>query len=85
MFQALLTAITSFIGGIFDLVGSVFTGVVAIFYTTGADGAAGELTFLGEVIAWGVGVGLVAAAIYVIYRLIRSVTTRLTSGVRAIG
>ena len=84
MFQALLSAITGFIGGVFDLIGSVFTGVVAIFYTPGVGDAAGELTFLGEVIAWGVGVGLVAAAIYVIYRLIRSVTNRLTSGVRAI-
>lgn len=85
MFSALLASIGSFITGVFDLIGDVFTGVVAIFYTPGTGDAAGQLTFLGEVIAWTAGVGLVGAAIYIIYRLIRSATSRLSSGVRAIG
>ena len=85
MFNALLASIGTFITGVFGLIGDVFTGVVAIFYTPGAEGAAGQLTFLGDVIAWTAGVGLVGSAIYIIYRLIRSATSRLSSGVRAIG
>lgn len=85
MFEELLSAIGGFITGIFGLLGDVFSGVVQIFYTTGTDGAAGELTFLGEVIAWTAGAALVAAAVYIIYRLIRSAVGRLSGGVRAIG
>lgn len=85
MFNAIITAIGTFLTGIFDLIGNAFSGVVGIFYTPGAEGAAGQLTLLGEAIAWTAGVGLVGAAIYIIYRLIRNATSRISSGVRAIG
>lgn len=85
----------SFIGSIFSAVGDVLTsafgiigdalsGVTELFYTT-AEGGTITLTFLGEVLAWGAGIGLVSAAIYLIVKLIRNVLARLSGGVRSIG
>lgn len=85
MFEQLLSAIGGFITGIFGLLGDVFSGVVQIFYTPGTGDNPGELTFLGEVIAWTASAALVAAAVYVIYRLIKAAVGRLGGGVRAIG
>lgn len=84
MFEQLLDAISGFITGIFGLLGDVFSGVVQIFYTPGTGDTPGELTFLGEVIAWTAGAALVAAAIYVIYRMIKNAVGRLSGGVRAV-
>lgn len=84
MFEQLLSGIRSFVQEIFGLLGDVFSGVVQIFYTPGSGDTAGQLTFLGEVIAWTAGAALVAAAIYVIYRLIRRAVGALSGGVRAV-
>lgn len=83
--NSILSAISDVLTQIWTLLGDVFSGVVQIFYTPGVGEAAGELTFLGEVIAFVGGASLAAVAIYVIYRLIRSAISRVSSGVRAIG
>lgn len=51
-----LAAIASAIG---DMIVSLFTSLASVFYTPGVDGAAGELTFLGYVLFFGVIIGLV--------------------------
>lgn len=83
--NSILSAISDVLTQMWTLLGDVFSGVVQIFYTPGTGEAAGELTFLGEVIAFVGGASLAAVAIYVIYRLIRSAISRVSSGVRAIG
>lgn len=85
MLQAILNAITGVLDGVFDVIGSVFSGVGALFYTPGAEGAAGSLTILGEVLAWSGGVALVAAGAYLIFRLVRNIVGRLGGSVRGLG
>lgn len=81
---AMFSAVGDVLTSGFGLIGEALTGVTEIFYTTGTDGAI-TLTFLGEVLAWGAGIGLVAAAIYLIVKLLRNVLARLSGGVRSIG
>lgn len=83
--NSILSAISDVLTQLWSLLGDVFSGVVQIFYTPGVGEAAGELTFLGEVIAFVGGASLAAVAIYVIYRLIRSAISSVSRGVRAIG
>lgn len=80
MFNAIGDVLTS----AFGIIGDALTGVVSIFYTTG-DGGTITLTFLGEVLAWGAGISLVGAVIYLIFRLVRNVLARLSGSVRSIG
>lgn len=42
-----------------QMIVSLFSSLGSVFYTAGADGTAGELTFLGYVLFFGVIVGLV--------------------------
>lgn len=81
---AMFSAVGDVLTSAFGLVGEALSGVTAIFYTT-ADGGTITLTFLGEVLAWGAGIGLVMAVIYLIVKLIRNVLARLSGGVRSIG
>lgn len=83
--NSILSAIGNTLDSLWELLGQTFTGVVGIFYTPGVGEAAGELTFLGEVIAFTGAASLAAVAIYIIYRLIRNAISRVSSGVRAIG
>lgn len=85
MLQAILDAIGGVISSIFELFVDVFGGVGALFYTPGADGAAGTLTILGEVLSWTGAVTLVAAAAYLIFRLVRAIVGRLGGSVRGLG
>lgn len=85
MLQAILNAISDVLSGVFNVFGDVFEGVGALFYTPGAQGAAGTLTILGEVLAWSGGVALVAAGAYLIFRLVRAIVGRLGGGIRGLG
>lgn len=51
-----LAAIAAAVG---EMIVSLFQSLASVFYTPGADGAAGELTFLGYILFFGVIVGLV--------------------------
>ena len=83
--NSILSAISDVLTQIWSLLGEVFTGVVQIFYTPGVGEAAGELTFLGQVIAFVGGATLAAAAIYIIYHMIRNAISGVSRGVRAVG
>lgn len=68
IFNAIGQAVTSFATALSNAV----TSVTAMFYTPGADGQAGSLTFLGVLLCIAGGVGLV----YFAYRVIRSLVQR---------
>lgn len=80
MWQAIITGISSFLTSMFGLLSSLFSGVVSVFYTTGENGGP---TILLEVIIFGAAAALVAAAVYVIVRLIRAAVAKLRGGVSA--
>lgn len=63
IFETITQAISAFAGSLTSAV----TSVAALFYTPGAEGAAGQMTFLGTLVLIGVGVGVV----YWVFRLIR--------------
>lgn len=78
MWQAIITGISSFLTSMFGLLASLFDGVVSVFYTTGENGGP---TILLEAIIFGAAAALVAAAVYVIVRLIKGAVARLRGGV----
>ena len=82
MFTGLLTGISGFLTQMFQLIGSLFNGVVALFWNapTTQEGT-GSPTVLLEVIIFSAAASLVGVAIYVIVRLIRGAVARLRSGV----
>lgn len=79
---SILASIGEVLTSVFVVVGDVFEGVLTIFYTPGADGVAGNLTFLGEVIAFTMGATLAGIGIYVVIKLLKSAIGRIGSGVR---
>ena len=84
VFSAILESAGGLLTKIFSLIGDAFNGVVSVFYTAGSGENPGKLTLIGSAMAFILGAALVAAAIYIIYRLITRVTGRVTGGVRAI-
>ena len=80
MWNAILTGIGDLLTSIFSLLGQVFSGVVSVFYTSGADGGP---TIILQALIFAAAAGLVAAAVYVIVRLIKSAIARLRGGVGA--
>lgn len=84
VFTAILESAGGLLTKIFSLIGDAFNGVVSVFYTAGSGETPGKLTLIGSAMAFILGAALVAAAIYIIYRLITRVTGRVTGGVRAI-
>lgn len=72
---------SGFVSGIFETIGEVVTGfaallvtmfeaIVGIFYTVGENGQ-GEITFVGSLLLFSAGTGLVIWGISLIRRLIR--------------
>lgn len=72
---------SGFVSGIFETIGEVVTGfasllvtmfesIVGIFYTVG-EGGKGEITFVGSLLLFSAGTGLVIWGISLIRRLIR--------------
>ena len=51
--------IISAVGSIFGLIPDIFTEVTKVFWTPGAEGSGGELTFVGTITLIGVGLGLI--------------------------
>lgn len=81
MFTGILTGISGFLTQMFQLLGSLFSGVVALFWTAPTtENGTGEPTVLLEVIIFSAAASLVGVAIYVIVRLIRGAVARLRSG-----
>lgn len=79
--SAVMTKVMSFVSEIFETIGEVVTGfgaliiqmfeaIVGIFYTTGTDGT-GSITFVGSLLLFSAGTGLVIWGINWIRRLIR--------------
>lgn len=84
MINQLLTTAGSFIQDIFGLIGNAFSGVAAIFYTPGVGDTPGQLTDIGQIMAFVVGASLVGAAIYGLVRLLRSSLGKVTGAARKV-
>lgn len=69
IFETIVEAITNFA----EALGSAVGGIVELFYTPGASGEAGTLTFLGTLMLILAGIGIV----YGVFRLIRALLYRL--------
>lgn len=74
--ETIITAIGTAATAFGSVLGSVVTSAAALFYTPGVEGAAGELTFVGQLLVIAVGAGLVFWGV----RLIRSLIQRLSNG-----
>ena len=74
VFSAILEAAGGLLTNIFGLIGNAFNGVVSIFYTPKSGETPGQLTLIGSAMAFNLGAALVAAAIYIIYRLLNNIT-----------
>lgn len=84
MFEAILEKAGGLLTSIFGVIANAFSGVTSIFYTPGTGDTPGSLTIIGQALAFTLGAALVGVAVYVIFRLVRSVTNRVTGGVRAV-
>ena len=73
MIDAIMTTLSTIVENFGNVLGKVFNGVTSIFYTPGASGAAGELTFLGIILLISVGASLVYWAFKLITSLISKV------------
>lgn len=73
MIEAIMSTLSSVVESFGGVLGKVFNGITSIFYTPGASGAAGELTFLGVILLVGVGASLV----YWGFKLIQSLISKV--------
>jgi hypothetical protein len=71
MITAIFDAITTIVNAFVALLVNLFTQVVSVFYTPGANGATGELTLVGTLMLISLSTGLVMWGIYFIRSLIR--------------
>ena len=79
LWTSILTGIGGFLSGMFALISGAFTGVVSVFY------ANNTATIILQALIFAAAASLVAAAVYVIVRLIKSAVARLRGGVGAAG
>ena len=73
MIDAIMTTLSTIVENFGNVLGKVFNGVTSIFYTAGAEGASGQLTFLGILLLISVGASLV----YWAFKLITSVISKV--------
>ena len=73
MIDAIMTTLSTIVENFGNVLGKVFNGVTSIFYTAGAEGASGQLTFLGIILLISVGASLVYWAFKLITSLISKV------------
>lgn len=73
MIDAIMTTLSTVVENFGNVLGKVFNGVTSIFYTAGAEGASGQLTFLGIILLISVGASLVYWAFKLITSLISKV------------
>lgn len=84
MFTGIITGISSLLTQMFTLLGSLFSGVVALFWNAPTtENGTGSPTVLLEVIIFAAAASLVGAAVYVIVRLIRGAVGRLRGATNA--
>lgn len=68
MVQEFITLVGEWITGMISWLGSIFTGITELFYTSGAEGG---FTFLGILMLFGLAVGLVYFGINFVVNLIK--------------
>ena len=73
MIDAIMSTLSTIVENFGNVLGKVFNGVTSIFYTAGAEGASGQLTFLGIILLISVGASLVYWAFKLITSLISKV------------
>ena len=73
MIDAILGTLSTIVENFGNVLGKVFSGVTSIFYTAGAEGGSGQLTFLGIILLISVGASLVYWAFKLITSLISKV------------
>ena len=73
MIDAIMSTLSTIVENFGNVLGKVFNGVTSIFYTPGASGEAGQLTFLGIILLISVGASLVYWAFKLITSLISKV------------
>ena len=73
MIDAIMSTLSTIVENFGNVLGKVFNGVTSIFYTAGAEGASGQLTFLGIILLISVGASLVYWGFKLITRLISKV------------
>lgn len=73
MIDAIMSTLSTIVENFGNVLGKVFNGVTSIFYTAGADGGQGQLTFLGIILLISVGASLVYWAFKLITSLISKV------------
>ena len=73
MIDAIMSTLSTIVENFGNVLGKVFNGVTSIFYTAGAEGGSGQLTFLGIILLISVGASLVYWAFKLITNLISKV------------
>ena len=73
MIDAIMSTLSTVVENFGNVLGKVFNGVTSIFYTAGAEGGSGQLTFLGIILLISVGASLVYWAFKLITSLISKV------------
>ena len=73
MIDAIMSTLSTIVENFGNVLGKVFNGVTSIFYTAGAEGGSGQLTFLGIILLISVGASLV----YWGFRLITSLISKV--------
>ncbi len=73
MIDAIMSTLSTIVENFGNVLGKVFNGVTSIFYTAGAEGGQGQLTFLGIILLISVGASLVYWAFKLITSLISKV------------
>lgn len=73
MIDAIMSTLSTIVENFGNVLGKVFNGVTSIFYTAGAEGGSGQLTFLGIILLISVGASLVYWAFKLITSLISKV------------
>lgn len=71
MITSIFGELSNIVNAFVDMLVSLFSKVVDIFYTPGTSGAAGSLTIVGTLALIGLGTGLVIWAFNFVRRLIR--------------
>ena len=73
MIDAIMGTLSTIVENFGNVLGKVFNGVTSIFYTAGAEGGSGQLTFLGIILLISAGASLVYWAFKLITSLISKV------------
>ena len=73
MIDAIMSTLSTIVENFGNVLGKVFNGVTSIFYTAGAEGGQGQVTFLGIILLISVG----ASLFYWAFKLITSLISKV--------